>query len=358
MTRCARQQQHGAGGEQRAGHRHDLRDRAVLALRPVQPQRDPRRDTEQREAQHHVDVAAAERGHAEQRHQRGEIEHRPQRIDRGREIQIDGNREQPDHGRDHERARDRPHARARRAPGRGSGDQHAEHEQADRAHHRQEHHPPRDQQVQRGRRPGDARDRELRRRPRVRPDRIGERALHRVAVDRDRPPVDQIPALGQVRSQRDHERVRVGRRAAHRGGRLLVAGRVGDRDDREPRLDRLVIGQLHVRGRSVENAARRRHRLDQIRVRRRRARQHDSDSDASKRQDDPPPTRHASDLCFPPLLETSANPPAPRPSSPKISAMMVKADTPPPPRELFASIVGAGAAEVSGPAQFTIDPSE
>ena len=46
---------------------------------------------------------------------------------------------------------------------------------------------------------GDARDRELRRRPRVRADRVGERALHRVAVDRDRPPVDQIPALRQMR---------------------------------------------------------------------------------------------------------------------------------------------------------------
>ncbi len=38
--------------------------------------------------------------------------------------------------------------------------------------------------------------------------------------------------------------------------------------------------------------------------------------------------------------------------------MIVSADTPPPPSELFASIVGAGAAEDSGPAQSTIDPSE
>jgi hypothetical protein len=40
--------------------------------------------------------------------------------------------------------------------------------------------------------------------------------------------------------------------------------------------------------------------------------------------------------------------------------MMVRVDVPPPPplSELAASIVGAGASEDSGPAQFTIDPSE
>ena len=40
------------------------------------------------------------------------------------------------------------------------------------------------------------------------------------------------------------------------------------------------------------------------------------------------------------------------------SAMIVSAETPPPPSESFASIVGAGAADDSGPAQLTIDPSE
>ncbi len=39
-------------------------------------------------------------------------------------------------------------------------------------------------------------------------------------------------------------------------------------------------------------------------------------------------------------------------------ATIVSADTPPPTTELTLSIVGAGAADVSGPAQFTIDPSE
>ncbi len=54
----------------------------------------------------------------------------------------------------------------------------------------------------------------------------------------------------------------------------------------------------------------------------------------------------------------SANPPASKPSTPTISAMIVSSEEPPPAIELFASIVGAGAAEDSEPAQFTIDPSE
>ncbi len=41
-----------------------------------------------------------------------------------------------------------------------------------------------------------------------------------------------------------------------------------------------------------------------------------------------------------------------------ISATIVSADTPPPPSESLTSIVGAGAAEDSGPAQLTIEPSE
>ena len=76
--------------------------------------------------------------------------------------------------------------------------------------------PARDQQLRRGRGRRDVRHLELRRRPRVRADGVGERALHRVAVDRDRAPVDQVPALGQVRPQRHDQRVRVGRRAADR----------------------------------------------------------------------------------------------------------------------------------------------
>ncbi len=91
---------------------------------------------------------------------------------------------------------------------------------------------------------------ELGRRPGVRSHRVRERPLHRVAVDRDRSPVDQVPALGQVGSQRHDQRVRIRRRAAHRAGRLLLAPGIGDRDDREPRLDRLVVGELDVRRRT------------------------------------------------------------------------------------------------------------
>ena len=67
---------------------------------------------EQREAQLEVDDRAAERGHPEQRHQRADVEHRPQRIVRGREVQVDGNRDQPDHRRDRQRHRHRAQARA------------------------------------------------------------------------------------------------------------------------------------------------------------------------------------------------------------------------------------------------------
>ncbi len=118
----------------------------------------------------------------------------------------------------------------------------------------------------------DARDLELGRRSRVRAHRVGERPRNRMAVDRDRPPVDQVPALREVGPQRHDQRVRVGRRAADRSGRLLPAGGVGHRDDREPWLDRLVVGELDGRGRSVQHLAGRRHRLDQVGVRRRRRR--------------------------------------------------------------------------------------
>ena len=66
--------------------------------------------------------------------------------------------------------------------------------------------PARDEQRGRGRGLGDVRDHELRVGPGVRPDRELERALHRMAVDRDRPPVDEVPPLRQVRAQR-HDQV-------------------------------------------------------------------------------------------------------------------------------------------------------
>ena len=150
----------GAGGE--------LGDRAARALGPVDPQRDPGGDAEQREAQLHVDVAAPERGHAEQRHQRAEVEHRAQRVLGDREVEVDGDRDQPDHASDHEAHR----VRARRlVPGRPAD------RPAGRSASRSASSPiatitlrnidpARDQQLRGDRGGGDVRDRELRRRAR------------------------------------------------------------------------------------------------------------------------------------------------------------------------------------------------
>ena len=59
---------------------------------------------------------------------------------------------------------------------------------------------------------------ELRRRPRVRADREREGAAHRVAVDRDHAPVDEVPALGDLLERHD-ERLRLGRRPLRRARR-------------------------------------------------------------------------------------------------------------------------------------------
>ena len=63
---------------------------------------------------------------------------------------------------------------------------------------REEDDPARRDEPRRRRRLGDRRDHELRRRPRVRPDGERERAAHRMAVDGDHAPVDEVPALGQA----------------------------------------------------------------------------------------------------------------------------------------------------------------
>ena len=95
----------------------------------------------------HVDIGAAERGDPEQRHERPDVEHRPQRVDRGREVEVDGDRDQPDHRGDHERDRQRPQVGLGDAAHQRPRDEHPQHEQPDRHHHRQEHHPARDQHV-------------------------------------------------------------------------------------------------------------------------------------------------------------------------------------------------------------------
>src|SRR5437764_860082 len=74
----------------------------------------------------------------------------------------------------------------------------AQDEEPDRRHHAQERHPARNEQPRCGGGLRDLRDRELRRRPGVGPDGERERSLHRVPVDGDGAPVDEVPALAQL----------------------------------------------------------------------------------------------------------------------------------------------------------------
>ena len=177
-----------------------------------------------------------------------------------------------------------------------------------------------------------------------------------MAVDRDRAPVDEVPALGQVRLERDDQRVGVGRRPPRRRGRDLLAVLVGDGDDREAGLDRLVEGQGNVGGRGVEDGARLRERLGQVRVRRRRHGRHERNHRDERDQDTPPPMRHASCLLPPPANRATA--PRMSPRTPTMRAMIVSSDVLLPPSEAFASIVGAGFSADSEPFQSTIVPSE
>ena len=83
----------------------------------------------------------------------------------------------------YERNRNRAQAHARDTVDHGARDQDPQDEQSDRAHHAEEHQPSRDQELRGARRGRDARHPELRRRTRVRADRVGECPLDRVAVD-------------------------------------------------------------------------------------------------------------------------------------------------------------------------------
>ena len=145
-----------------------------------------------------------------------------------------------------------------------------------------------------------------------------------------------------MRAQRHHERVRVRRRSVDGRRRLLLARRVGHRDDREPRLDRLVVGQLHVR--AAERSARRSPPGPVL------TRYACADAALGSAAPRPLPRRAPArsgprDSCqrrAPGTPPISANPPASSPSTPTTSAMIVSSDTPPPPSELATSIVGAG----------------
>src|SRR5207253_11180744 len=168
--------------------------------------------------------------------------------------------------------------------------------------------------------------------------------------------VDEVPAFRDP-VQRDDERVGIHGRALRVAGGHLVPVLVGHRDDREARLDRLVVGEQDLRGWGVDDAARGRHRANEVRVRRRRRRdrQRDDDPDVEPNTPQPQPAAHASGL---PLFETRARPPSRMPTAPTTSATIASVELPPPPSELFASTVGAGASDDSEPFQFTIEPSE
>ena len=216
MPRGARDDQRRRRREQRSRQRGELGDRAVFALRPIHPQRRPCGDAEQRKADLEVEDRASECGDPVKGHERAQIEHRAKRVVGDREIQVHRDRDQPHDRRHDARHRYGPQRRPLDAPDQRPRDQHPQREQADRGHHRQEHHPARDQQLRRLRAGGHLRHRELRRRPRVGADGIRERALHRMAVDRDRAPVDQVPALRQMRAQRHDQRVGIGGRPLDR----------------------------------------------------------------------------------------------------------------------------------------------
>jgi hypothetical protein len=70
----ARHDENGSRSSERAGDREDLCDRPLLALRPVDPQREAAREHEQREDDLQVDETAAERRRTQQREQRAERE--------------------------------------------------------------------------------------------------------------------------------------------------------------------------------------------------------------------------------------------------------------------------------------------
>ena len=189
----------------------------------------------------------------------------------------------------------------------------------------------------------------------VRADRERERSSDRVAVDRDHPPVDEVPALGQL-LQRDDERVGVGRRPPGRPGRLLGAGRIRDRHDRETRLDRLAVGERDLPGRAVHDPARRGHRPQERGVRPRCGRPGEHRRQRDEDRDSPAADGHASER--PPFRESRPTIATTSAAPPRISATIASVELPPPPSELFASIVGEGESELSGPDQSTTEPSE
>ena len=90
-----------AGHEQRrrpregdADDREELRDRALLSLGTIDPDRSDRGSDEEREADPEIDVAAPERGDADERNKRAEREERTKREVCGRQQEVDRDRDE------------------------------------------------------------------------------------------------------------------------------------------------------------------------------------------------------------------------------------------------------------------------
>src|SRR5262249_12125475 len=155
---------------------------------------------------------------------------------------------------------------------------------------------------------------------------------------------DEVPPLRDLLQGNDERRGIAGR-AGGWCGRDQVAVGVGDRDDREPRLDRLAVGQRDLGRRRVEHLVAERIRTEEDGVRPRGAGEREgSRGDRDERK---PP--HASSR-LPPMRATS---PMTTPTTPSTTAIQVMVDVPPPPSDDLAWTTGAGVSESAGPDQST-----
>ena len=347
----ARDDEAGGGREERPRQREQLGHRALGPLRPVDPHAEGGGEREESEHELQVEVAAPEGGHVHERHDRPDGEGRAQRELRGREVEVDGRRDERDGERHPQGDIECTERRAAQDVDERPGRHRAQHEEPDRAHRREEDDPARDQELGRRRRLAERRDRELRRRSGVRADGEGERAADGMPVGGDHAPVDQVPPFGD-RAELRHERVGIRRRAGGRAGRHATAGRVRDRDDGEARLHRLAVGHGDELRRVVQDHARRRRGVEQRRVRPGRCRGRERRHDRRRRERASPhaSARFPEPVATPTIATTRATPAT-------TSATIARIEEEPP-KDDFACTVGAGVSEVSGPLQSTIDPSE
>ena len=355
MAGDSRHEQDCSGRAEGSGQGKQRRERPLPPLRPIEPDRNRGRRREEGEDELEVEPPAPECRRAYEREERPEAPERAQRELGRRKQEVDGDRHECDQRGGPEGDRHVAQARAGNQRHHRPRDRDPQEEEADRRHDREEGEPARSHQL--GRRGGfrDGRDHELRRRSRVRSDGEREGAPHRVAVDRDHPPVDEVPAFGEPLHWRD-QRVRVRGRAAGRTGGLPVAGGVRHRDDGEPRLDGLAVAQRYLLRRHVDDPARDRRRLQESRVRPRRGRQRQRRRGRGEGNQDG--ALHARGRLPRDTDAASAAPASRTPTTPTTSATMASVELPPPPRDDFASITGAGVSEDSGPDQSTTEPSE